>query len=584
MLRKFVKFILDITANYTGRIAVLVFLLLYVGLFWSFAPYILKVIIDTLVNYRGDPAHVFSEVMLHVSLYLFAWFTAMISFRALDLIERSLYPHIRRDILNKMFGHIVYQSHQYFQNNFSGSISNRMIDMQNGVVSILRKMDEVFFNIVFLICAFALLIMTNKYIALIFFAWLIVFSFVSFLFFKSVVVLSEDFSLSKTALVGYFVDTLANMSVVRFFSRQNFESIQADSMIHKTVIKERAMRKQIIIMRTLWDFTMLITMVALFAAMLHLYSKKLITVGDFAFVTSLSMSVFHSLWHLTTQYAEFSEELGKCYQAMEIMETPHSIVDKENSIELKNAKGEIEFRNVTFNYGGDKKLFKNKSIHIKPKEKVGLVGFSGSGKSSFISLIARLFDVESGQILIDGKDIKDLTQESLRQNIAIIPQDPGLFHRTVKENIAYGNPKATEKQIILASKFAHCHEFIEKMEDGYDTRIGERGVKLSGGQRQRIAIARAFLEGAPILILDEATSALDSVTETLIQESLNKLMHNKTTIVIAHRLSTLSQMDRILVFDQGKLIEEGKHDELINANGHYAMMWSIQAKGAMLPE
>ena len=212
---------------------------------------------------------------------------------------------------------------------------------------------------------------------------------------------------------------------------------------------------------------------------------------------------------------------------------------------------------------------------------MGLVGFSGSGKSTFVNLILRLFDIESGQILIDGQDIQEITQESLREHIGLIPQDISLFHRTLLENISYGAPKASKAEVIEASKKAHCHEFITQLQDGYQSLVGERGIKLSGGQRQRIAIARALLKNAPILILDEATSALDSVTESYIQEALHLLMQGKTTLVIAHRLSTLSAMDRILVFNKGRIIEDGTHIQLLRQNGHYTRMWQMQAGGFM---
>jgi ATP-binding cassette, subfamily B, bacterial len=227
--------------------------------------------------------------------------------------------------------------------------------------------------------------------------------------------------------------------------------------------------------------------------------------------------------------------------------------------------------------------FKNKTITIAGGEKVGLVGFSGSGKSTFVNLILRLFEVESGSILIDKQNINEVTQASLRENIALIPQDVSLFHRSLLDNIRYGRIDATDEEVIAASKKATCHEFIAVLRDGYQSMVGERGVKLSGGQRQRIAIARAMLKNAPILILDEATSALDSVTEKYIQDALDQLMQEKTTIVIAHRLSTLNKMHRILVFNDGKIIEDGSHDMLMQQQGHYAKMWQMQA-GGFLPD
>ncbi len=258
-------------------------------------------------------------------------------------------------------------------------------------------------------------------------------------------------------------------------------------------------------------------------------------------------------------------------------------MDAPGAIPLKIAKGEIAFENVTFNYIPEHNIFEDKNLKISAGSKVGLVGFSGSGKTTFANLILRYFDVESGMITIDGQDISKVTQESLRAQIAMIPQDTSLFHRSLLENIRYGRLDAPDHEVIDAAKKAHCDEFIDILPEQYHTTAGERGVKLSGGQRQRIAIARAILKNAPILILDEATSALDSVTEKKIQDGLKHLMDRRTCIVIAHRLSTLCGMDRILVFKEGKIIEDGSHKELIKANGHYAHMWKMQA-GGFLPD
>ena len=314
-----------------------------------------------------------------------------------------------------------------------------------------------------------------------------------------------------------------------------------------------------------------------------MYSRGLVTVGDFVLILTISISIFQAIWFLSNQFVQFSEELGKCSQALTIITEPHAIVDVAHAKDLIVKSGKIEFHDVTFRYENHNKIFENTNVIIEAKQKVGLVGFSGSGKSSFVYLILRFFDIKSGQILIDNEDISQITRDSLRAQISMIPQDTSLFHRSLMENIRYGDIKASDEAVIAASKKAHCHEFICELPEGYDALVGERGIKLSGGQRQRIAIARAIIKDAPILILDEATSALDSVTERHIQRSLEFLMAGRTTIIIAHRLSTLSKMDRILVFDQGRIIEDGDHQALLRSQGHYAKMWQIQA-GGFLPE
>lgn len=331
------------------------------------------------------------------------------------------------------------------------------------------------------------------------------------------------------------------------------------------------------------DLSIIILIALNLLLLLKMYKNNQVSVGDFSFIISLSISIFYNLWYLASQFVTFAEEVGKCKQALNLMELPHEIVDEPNAPPLHVSEGNIEFLNVNFHYQEGANLFKNKSISIPARQKVGLVGFSGSGKSTFVNLVLRLFDLESGEIRIDGQNIAKVTQQSLREQITMIPQDTTLFHRSLEENIRYGRIDASHEEVIIASKMAHCHEFIGQLKDGYHSMVGERGIKLSGGQRQRIAVARALLKNAPILILDEATSALDSVTEKYIQDSLHHLMENKTTIVIAHRLSTLSQMDRILVFDKGQIVEDGRHEDLIHAKGHYAHLWHMQA-GGFLPE
>lgn len=313
------------------------------------------------------------------------------------------------------------------------------------------------------------------------------------------------------------------------------------------------------------------------------FKDGMITVGDFALLLTLNISIIDMLWSLSRDIMQFSKLVGETRQGLEIALTPHEITDIPDAKPLVIKEGKVIFDKVKFQYKNTAPLFQNKSVIIKSGEKVGLVGYSGSGKTTFVNLILRMYDIKEGNIYIDDQNIKEVTQESLRGGIAVIPQDTSLFHRTLMENIRYGKPDATDEEVIKAAKKAYAHEFIEKLPLRYDSLVGERGIKLSGGQRQRIAIARAILKDAPILILDEATSQLDSVTEEYIQKSLWDLMQEKTTIVIAHRLSTLLHMDRIIVFDNGKIIEDGTHEQLLSRNGHYKTLWNSQI-GGFLPE
>jgi ATP-binding cassette subfamily B protein len=315
---------------------------------------------------------------------------------------------------------------------------------------------------------------------------------------------------------------------------------------------------------------------------LSLWSQGKIAAADFVVATSLSLLIISEARNLSKRFLEFFEHIGNVANGVNTIIQPHEIIDRDNAINHAITKGSIEFRQVHFGYSSEKTVFTNLSVTIQPGERVGLVGFSGSGKSSFVNLILRLFDPQSGQILIDGVDIKDMTQEALHSQISLIPQDPSLFHRTLLENILYGRLEASEAELIEAARKAYADDFIAQMREGYDSLVGERGVKLSGGQRQRIAIARVILKNAPILILDEATSSLDSITEKAIQDTLDTAMNGKTVIVVAHRLSTIAHLDRILVFDHGRIIEDGTHSKLLAKGGAYHRLWQMQA-GGFLP-
>ena len=302
--------------------------------------------------------------------------------------------------------------------------------------------------------------------------------------------------------------------------------------------------------------------------------------GALFLTVSYTMQMGRRLWESSRVMRNLNRAFGDASDMTEILEIEPTIKDAPEPDNFKISRGSIELKDVTFTHSeSDSPLFKNFNLKIKQGEKIGLVGHSGSGKTSLTKLLLRFSDIEDGSISIDGQDIRSITQHDLRSHIAYVPQEPLLFHRSLSENIAYGSPDATRQEIEGVAKMAHAHEFIEKLSDGYDTLVGERGVKLSGGQRQRVAIARAMLKNAPILLLDEATSALDSESEVLIQDALWKLMQNRTAIVIAHRLSTIQKMDRIIVLDEGKIAEQGSHKELLRKNGVYAKLWNHQSGG-----
>ncbi|WP_419419769.1 ABC transporter ATP-binding protein [Legionella sp. D16C41] len=577
------QFILNILKPHKSYL----FIFAFVALFWAITntlqPYVLKIIIDKAVGFQGDKVTVFTAIEPYILLYIFLWIILCVNMRLLDWAKLRLFPTLRQDAMSKMFAYLNQHSHHYFQNNFAGSLINKIVDMQEGIVNILTILDDVYAQLLGLIIAVVTLLLIHPLFAFILVAWVAVFLAITFLFLQSIQNLSHIFAEARSSLVGKMVDSISNIVNIRLFAKHGYENNYIGNSIAHTVQQDRNMLAKIIHMRIWWDIS-IIALLGINLWMLgRMFGQNLVTVGDFSFIITLSISILWNLWFVSSQFVTFSEQVGKCRQALSIINAVHGIVDIKDAKPLVVERGEIQFKDVSFHYADGARLFQNKNIVIHPGEKVGLVGFSGSGKSTFVNLILRLFEVESGSIIIDQQNINDVTQESLRENIALIPQDISLFHRTLMENIRYGCSNASDEDVIEASKKAYCHEFISQLKEGYQAMVGERGIKLSGGQRQRIAIARAILKNAPILILDEATSALDSVTEKYIQDALHHLMSRKTTIVVAHRLSTLAKMDRILVFDNGEIIENGTHEELIQLSGHYAKMWHMQA-GGFLPE
>lgn len=576
-------FMMNLIKPYKG----LFFIMAIIGLSWALTstltPYVLKLIIDHAVDFSSHQSSFLKTMQPYFFTYIGLWIFFSINMRILDWVKLKLFPNLREDAMSQMFSYLNLHSHQYFQNNFAGSLINKIIDMQGGIVEIFTILDDLYAQVLGMTVATITLLFIHPIFAFILLGWTLAFLLITFLFLKPIQHLSFVFAESKTSVVGKMVDSIGNIINVRLFARHRDENRYVDKSIKLAVQNDRKMQAKIIAMRICWDVSIIVLLGLNLYILLYMYSKNLVTIGDFAFVISLSISILWNLWFLASQFVSFSEQIGLCRQALTIISKPHEIVDSRDAKSLLVSRGKIQFHDVTFHYGEGSRLFKNKNIVIEGGQKVGLVGFTGSGKSSFVNLILRLFEVESGEITIDDQPINQVKQESLREQIALIPQDISLFHRTLMENIRFGNTKATDDEIIEVAKKAHCHEFITELLEGYQSLVGERGIKLSGGQRQRIAIARAMLKNAPILILDEATSSLDSITEKYIQDALNLIMQNKTTIVIAHRLSTLSRMDRILVFDRGQIIEDGTHEELLAKAGHYARMWKMQA-GGFLPD
>ena len=547
-------------------------------------PYAVKQIIDT-----GNTAYQAGLDMFDATYDSMVFFALLnlgivLFSRASGAVLVSNGPHLRATIRKTLFRYIQFHSHRYFVSHFAGSLANRISEVSISSMHALWTIAFTFYPLIIQsVVALLILFFANAQLAGVLTLWLTAYTAISIYLARRCQVYSKDFAAARSKVTGKVVDSVTNMMNTKMFARGEYEEgYLTDYLDHEV---DHALRTYwyMEIMRWFQFVFAMILMISMVGYALRLWADGELTVGEFSMVAGIAIMLIEAARGLSRSFLEFFEYIGNIADGVSIFIQPHDVVDSPQAPALQVSQGAIEFNEVSFRYPEGVEIFHRLTVRIEPGQKVGLVGFSGSGKSTFVNLILRLFDTNSGSICIDDQDIASVTQDSLRESISLIPQDPMLFHRSLMENIRYGRLEASDEEVIEAAKKANAHEFILQTEQGYDSLVGERGVKLSGGQRQRIAIARAILKDAHILILDEATSSLDSVTERKIQQGLDRLMKNKTVIVVAHRLSTISHMDRILVFDEGVIVEDGSHQTLVNQpDGHYAKLWHMQA-GGFLP-
>lgn len=572
------RFILEATKPYRLYLVGIVAMMVIVAIDANVKPYLIKFLIDSAVN----P----SAVNIWYIVIAFAVFEIlkMAAWSCSDWLIVRFYSPLRVRIISLFTDKISNYPYVFFQNKLSGCIVSKIGDAFNYIHKIIFIVNYEFIQFALtVIITLILLFYVHVLFALGLLLWIVTFLVITYFGLRNVIPLSKTYAEAKSSVFGHLADYLANILNVKLFGRFNFEkqSFQKSSQVF--IEKAQAEGYYLMNFYIVQGVIVSIYTIGFLIFLIHLNGKNIITPGDFTLVFMLNFRMFDRLYTISHMLRDFVENWGAVDQALLMLEDSPEIQDKPDACELSVKDGCISFENVKFHYSGAEAIFQNKSITIEAGQKVGLVGYSGGGKSTFVNLIIRLYDVSKGHIEIDGQNIKDVTQDSLRSAIGMVPQDPSLFHRSLMDNIRYGLIDASDVQVVEAAKRAHAHEFITKLPQGYDSLVGERGVKLSGGQRQRIAIARAILKNAPILILDEATSQLDSLTEIEIQESLWELMQGKTSIVIAHRLSTLLHMDRILVFDKGKIMEDGTHQELLAKGGLYKALWDAQI-GGFLPD
>lgn len=569
--------------SYLKKKKLYLFFFLFVAVIWSvemsLRSYLLKIIIDRVSLSSSDSEELLSTLLIPVILYVSMSLILNINFRIYDYASLRLYPKLKADITKDMYSYLIKHSDQFFQNSFSGSLTKKIFDMATNVELMIRTVNESFFPVicVLITSSFMLLMIVHYIFAIILILWATFFIYLSYVASVKLENYSKDLSTSNIKASGTISDSISSITTVKLFAADNYEMKRISNSIEHVVDADYKVHWQNLKISFFQGIG--ITTLTFFMLIALIYGRMhgWVTVGDFALVMTLSISILMSIYNVGQQIQQFAKMKGICKQALSIMKEAHEIVDLPDAEVMTVGPGLIEFKDINFNYKDQKSLFNNLSITLNPGEKIGLVGYSGGGKSTFIKLILRLIEVQSGSILIDNQDITKVKINSLINQLTIIPQNPDMFHRTIMENIRFAKPDATDKEVIMAAKKAKCHEFICELAEGYESLVGERGIKLSGGQRQRLAISRAFLKNSSILLLDEATSALDSLTESYIQQSLYDLMQNKTKIVIAHRLSTLKNMDRILVFDNGQIVENGDLSSLLSdKEGTFYRLWKMQ--------
>jgi ATP-binding cassette subfamily B protein len=544
------------------------------------SPIFYKKFLDALTS-TADKQAVGPVLMHYITIILILGIIQWIAFRISSLIYNTVEAKVMAILRQRAFDYLMEHSYTFFANNFTGALSQRVNRFARAFEQLTDTIAWNFIPLsVNIIGVTVVLYFVNPIISLIIIGIVAVFVLFNYFFSRWKVTYDIQLAEADTKTTGRLSDSITNQNTVQLFTGRKSESASFKEMTN-TQAKITYFNWNLgTIVDAVQAGTLIVAEFFIFYFGIQYWQRGLITVGTFILIQSYFLTLATRMWDFSRIVRNIYQAFADGKEMVEIMDLPHEIKDAPGAGTFHLKAGTVEFKNVSFSFNKTREVIRNLNFQIQAGEKVALIGPSGAGKSTLVRLLLRLYETKSGTIAIDGQDIHMVTQESLRMNLSLVPQDPILFHRSLKENIRYGKRDASDEAVIEAAKRAHCHEFIKDLPQGYDTLVGERGIKLSGGERQRVAIARAILKNAPILILDEATSSLDSESERYIQDALDVLMKGKTVIVIAHRLSTIRKMDRIIVLEDGKIREEGSHDDLLkNESSLYKRLWNLQAGG-----
>jgi ATP-binding cassette, subfamily B, bacterial len=538
---------------------------------------------NTLAAATGDKTHYVSALLAPIivvfALNLIAW----LGWRILAFSGGYFQAKTMAQMRQRAFSYLMSHSYAFFTNNFTGSLTQKVNKYARAFE---RLSDRFFYNMIPLsirVVGVIIVVWTIRpSISIVIMVWTVIFMAVQYILARARLPYDLARSNADTRATAVLSDVITNQNTVDLFS-----GYEREEGLYREVTDEQAnltlkswyMQGYV---EAIQAFLIIVMEFLLFYFTIRYWSQGFVTIGTFVLLQSYLIGLGSQLWDFSRVIRDFYDGFSDAREMVEIIRRPQDVKDAPNAGTLTVTHGEVRFTDVVFAFNPSRTVLNHVELTIPAGQKVALVGPSGAGKSTLVRLLLRFYDITSGAITIDGQNIATVTQESLHDNVSFVPQDPVLFHRTLMENIRYGRPSATDAEVLEASSLAHCHEFIKDLPKGYDTYVGERGIKLSGGERQRVAIARAILKNAPILVLDEATSSLDSHSEMLIQQALDTLMKGKTTIVIAHRLSTIRKMDRILTIEHGAIAQDGTHEALSEKEGIYKKLWKLQA-GGFLP-